>query len=100
MRLTVAVVAVMCALCGARAAGASSASAAMSVGVTVVRSCAVQSRAIDDVSASLRVACSAGHRANVLVGDAQLTAPRSVVRVTPAEEPGSPGSVRVVTLNF
>ena len=101
VRLALAVSAMASAAAWGGSAGAASASATLGVSVRVVRSCAVQARAVDAGSATVRLACSSGHDSNVLVGDAQLAPPRGSFRVSEPDAPAAPDAgVRVVTLNF
>jgi hypothetical protein len=101
VRLALAVAAMAPVVAWGGSAGASSASTTLGVSVRVVRSCAVQARAVDAGSAAVRLACSSGHDSNVLVGDAQLAPPRGSFRVSETDAPAAPdAAVRVVTLNF
>jgi hypothetical protein len=75
---------------GVRALSADSSSAQLIVGVTVVRSCAVDSRAVDPTSPLVRLTCTAGARSNVRLSESRYT----------SSETAASDTLRVVTLNF
>jgi hypothetical protein len=69
---------------------ADSASAQLSVSVTVVRSCAVDARAVQNASPALRLRCTSGANSNVRLSPAE-SMPTPVV--------GSDG-LHVISFNF
>ena len=74
---------------GVRAVSADTSSTQLTVGVTVARSCAVDSRPADKASPALRLTCTAGANANLRVSESLRTPGETV----------SDG-LQVVTLNF
>ena len=85
------------------AVAASSAHAPMTVSVTVVRSCTVDSRLVTGSSSVIHLTCPS-HDTNVLLrtasGDAELLDPSGVHYVTSTHGHQSDASLQVVTLNF
>jgi hypothetical protein len=75
---------------GAGAASAGSSSAQMTVGVTVVRSCAVDARPAAGASPLLRLTCTAGARSNLRLSESLQKPARTM----------SSDDLQVVTLNF
>ena len=99
VRTALAALSAACSMAWGHTAAASTTSTVLGVSVRVVRSCAVQARALEGTAAALNLTCSSGHVSNVLVGDAQLTAPRGLVHVADTNDPAS-GGMRVVPVNF
>jgi hypothetical protein len=75
---------------GARALSADSASAQLTVGVTVVRSCAVDARAMENGAPALRLTCTAGAQSNLRLSESIQS---------PAETVSADG-LQIITLNF
>ena len=75
---------------GVRALSADSSSAQLTVGVTVVRSCAVDSRAAGTASPLVRLTCTAGARSTMRLSESSHTSTGTTASDT----------LRVVTLNF
>lgn len=75
---------------GIRALSADSSSAQLTVSVTVVRSCAVDSREATPASPLVRLRCTAGAHSNVRLSESRHTSSETV----------APDGLRVVTLNF
>jgi hypothetical protein len=75
---------------GAQAVSAETSSAQLAVGVTVVRSCSVDSRPAEKASPALRLTCTRGANSNL-----RLSEPIQ----SPAETISS-DSLQIVTLNF
>jgi hypothetical protein len=76
---------------GSGIVSAGSSSAEMTVGVTVVRSCAIDARPVEKSSSPLRLTCTAGAHSNVRLSEA-------VQR--PTAQNVSSNDLQVVTLNF
>jgi len=82
---------VLATVVGAGMVSAGSSSAQLTVGVTVVRSCAIDARPTDKMSPPLRLTCTAGAHSNVRLSE-------SVQK--PAAQSVSSDDLQVVTLNF
>jgi len=90
---------------GVATVSAGSNSAQLTVGVTVVRSCAVNARPADAASSFVRLNCAAGAAQGVRLSDTTQrplnTSGASELRVPTTPSSQSPsGSLQVVTLNF
>jgi hypothetical protein len=77
---------------GVQALSADSASAQLTVGVTVLRSCAVDARAAENDAPTLRLTCTAGAQSSVKLSES----------IQQPAEPMSAGSggLQIITLNF
>jgi hypothetical protein len=83
-------VVVLAGVVGAGAVSAGSSSAQLTVGVTVVRSCAVDARPMEKASPLLRLTCTSGAKSNVRLSES-VQKPRTI---------SSDDDLQVVTLNF
>lgn len=88
MMKTIALV-VFAGVVGASAVSAGSNSAQLTVGVTVVRSCAVDARPMEQASPMLRLTCTSGAQSHVRLSESTQK-PRTV----------SSDDLQVLTLNF
>lgn len=77
---------------GVQALSADSASAQLTVGVTVVRSCAIDARAAENDTPTLRLTCTAGVQSNVKLSES-IQQPAETVSA-------GAGGLRIITLNF
>jgi hypothetical protein len=82
-------VVILAGVAGAGAMSAGSSSAQLTVGVTVVRSCAIDARPTEKASPLLRLTCTSGAQSNVRLSES-VQKPRTI----------SSDDVQVVTLNF
>lgn len=75
---------------GVRAVSADTSSAQLTVGVTVVRSCAVDSRGGDKTAPALRLTCTRGANSNLRLSESLRQPSETVVS----------DGLQIVTLNF
>ena len=104
MRCSLRALVAVAALAGAHRVAASETSATLAVGVRVVRSCVIEARPVDASSSAVRLLCSRGHDANVLVGEGdqrRLAPPSGAIQVgTVRRDQRGGNEVHAVTLNF